>query len=314
MCQLGRLALSIASLAVITYGCITGARAMQFSTIPLDDPGTVIIGAVGEIIPGDLDRLIIHLRHLPTGSRVAGYALDSPGGNVFEAEKIASGLRRVQATVGVLGQSRCVSACFLVFASGVKKLASVTALIGVHSVSEAGAETTESMSLTTAMARDAADFGVPPGIIGKMVTATPGQMEWLTQHDLISMGVTILQPDPQQHEAPAPVAMSPPTPPTGMAATVAPPASPPESTTFQQGAADRRTLEQWFASLSGVYSGGAKFWAEHRSDRQTPSCYGNGGLNPGEFTAGCLMAQQRLTNSDVRRKSDPDYRRGWNSY
>jgi hypothetical protein len=33
-----------------------------------------------------------------------------------------------------------------------------------------------------------------------------------------------------------------------------------------------------------------------------------------QFTFGCEAAKARLTPKDVKRKSDPDYRRGWNSY
>jgi hypothetical protein len=169
---------------------------MQFATIPLDgNPGAVVIGAVGEIIPGDLDRLLAHAGGLPPTARVLGFALDSPGGNLVEAEKIAYLVRSLQTIVFVVGQARCASACFLIFAAGAKRIFEVTALIGVHSASEAGRETAGSMAVTTAMARDAAALGVPPGIIGKMVTTQPGQMEWLTQRDLVSMGVQVIQPD-----------------------------------------------------------------------------------------------------------------------
>jgi hypothetical protein len=288
---------------------------MQFSTDRLDDPAKVVIEAVGEIIPGDFDRLVSYLRSLPPDVQVVGYTFDSPGGNLIEAKKIAGGLRRVQATVGVFGQSRCVSACFLLFAAGTKRLAEATALIGVHSASEAGVESTETLALTTAMARDVAEFGVPPGIIGKMVTASPGQVQWLTQHDLVSMGVDIIQPSRPQDQRPSgtspPVASLPINPPSA-----APPSTAgQEPPSFRQGLADRQNWEQWFESLSGPYLDGATFWAGHRSDHKAPSCYGNGGaVVEAPFSSGCLAAQQRLSAVDVRRKGDPDYRRGWNSF
>ncbi len=170
------------------------AGAMQFSAIPLDDSGKVLIAAVGEIVPGDLDRLAAYVGTLPAADRIVGFALDSPGGNVVEASKIADAIRLAQATVGVMGQAKCASACFLIFAAGGRRLAETTALIGVHSASEAGAETQTSMAMTTVMAREAATLGVPPGIIGRMVSAAPGQMEWLTQRDLMSMGVLLIGP------------------------------------------------------------------------------------------------------------------------
>ena len=315
MNRIGGLTRMISSLTVAISLWASGAQAMQFSTLPLDDPGKVVIGAVGEIIPGDLNRLGAYVGGFPSTVRIIGFALDSPGGNLDEAIKIANALRRIQATVGVLGQAKCASACFLIFAAGSTKLAGATALIGVHSASENGIETATSMALTTAMARDAAALGVPPSIIGKMVTAEPGQMEWLTQRDLASMGVNIIQPDAPT--TPPPVRSPPPVASLQVAPMPAESASAAnqEPVTFQQGLTDRKGWEQWFGSLSGLYLEGASFWAdEHRSDHKTPSCYGNGGVTIEVFTTGCLAAQQRLAALDMRRKSDPDYRRGWNSY
>lgn len=313
MHKIGSLRSVIALLTAAMFLWTGGAEAMQLSTIPLEDgPNRMVVAARGEIIPGDYDRLVAYIGQLPDTAQIAGFMLDSPGGNVMEASKIAHWFGRVGATVAVLGQSKCVSACFLIFAAGRKKLTSPTALIGVHSASEGGAETAETMAITTAMARDAATFGVPPVVLGKMVMATPGQMEWLTQRDLIAMGVTITQADNQPSPPPAvsspPVAASP--------ATVAPIAPPPvsqEPVTFRQGFADRQGWEQWVGSLSGPYLDGVTFWAGHRSDHKPPSCYGDGGADLGPFTAGCLSAQHRLSLVDAQRKGDPEYRRGWNS-
>lgn len=308
------------SLTVALWVGVQTAQAMQFAVLPLEDSGKVVIAATGEIIPGDLDRLAATIERLPPTLRIVGYSLDSPGGNLLEAEKIANGIHRMQTTVGVLGQARCVSACFLLFAAGATKLTDPTALIGVHSASEAGGENTESLALTTAMARDVAELGVPPGIIGKMVTATPGQVEWLTQRDLASMGVKILRDDAAPPPASVPPVASAPNrlPAAAVAALpaglMAPaPIAAQDPVTFRQGFADRQSWEQWFASISGPYLDGAAFWAQHRSDHKIPSCYGDAGMDPGSFTAGCLAAQQRLSATDVRRQSDPDYRRGWNS-
>ena len=301
----------IAAAMVASFGWVGSAGAMQFSTIPLDNPDKVVIVAVGEIIAGDLDRLVAHLRTLGPQVQVVGFSLDSPGGSVVEAEKIAEGMHQLKTTVGVLGQSRCVSACFLIFAAGSNKMAEATALIGVHSASEAGTENATTMAITTAMARDAADFGVPLAIIGKMVTTTPGQMQWLTRKDLVSMGVEIIQPN-----VPAPGAVSREQPradaPPDDAAV--PAVASQGSMTFQQGLTDRQGWEQWFGALSGRYLEGASFWAAHRGDARLPSCNGAGGVAVAPFTAGCQAAQKRLSASDVRRKADADYRRGWNSY
>ena len=69
------------------------------------------------------------------------------------------------------------------------------------------------MGITTAFARYAADYGVPPAIIGKMVQTEPGRMAWLTPSDLQPMGVALLPAAaPQAQPLPAaPAQAAPPT-------------------------------------------------------------------------------------------------------
>ncbi len=89
----------------------------------------------------------------------------------------------------------------------------------------------------------------------------------------------------------------------------------PQSTTvFQQGLADRKQWETWFNSLTGDYHEGARFWSAQRSLPKPGSCFGPNGQSLGDWTAGCLAAQQRLAPADARRKSEAEYRQGWNSY
>ncbi len=97
------------------------------------------------------------------------------------------------------------------------------------------------------------------------------------------------------------------------AAPAAPPPAPAASS-FDQGLADRAGLEQWFATLGGDFRRGADWWASHRSLRNPGTCSGPvSGMNQ-EFTLGCGTAKARLTPEDIRRRTDADYRRGWNAY
>jgi hypothetical protein len=82
--------------------------------------------------------------------------------------------------------------------------------------------------------------------------------------------------------------------------------------TFDQGLKDRTDWKNWLASLpTGSYRDGAIFWASHRSDPQPPSC---ASLYSDTPVAGCSDAKARLDPTDRRRKTDPDYRAGSNSY
>jgi hypothetical protein len=90
----------------------------------------------------------------------------------------------------------------------------------------------------------------------------------------------------------------------------APPSAPAPSPMFQRGLADRTVWEQWISSLSGDYRTGADYWAGQRSLLHRGSCQ-----RLAAFTAaGCEGAKARLTPADVLRKSDPDYKLGWNAY
>ncbi len=83
------------------------------------------------------------------------------------------------------------------------------------------------------------------------------------------------------------------------------------SNSFNRGLADRTAWETWFSTLSGHAQAGAAYWAAQRSKPHPGSCE----LLPDPVSMqGCADAKARLLDSDLLRKSDPDYRAGWNSY
>src|ERR1044072_3193957 len=85
------------------------------------------------------------------------------------------------------------------------------------------------------------------------------------------------------------------------------------SSSFDQGVADRDTWEHWTASLSGAELDGVTFWSSQRSLPRPGTCTGPASI-PAEWRRGCVEAQRRLALIDVRRKSEPDYKSGWNSW
>jgi len=91
-------------------------------------------------------------------------------------------------------------------------------------------------------------------------------------------------------------------------------AGPSASPAFAQGVTDRQAWETWFAGLSGQYRAGAEFWASQRSLPNPAGCFAGGGRNLGDWSQGCIEAQHLLRPSDMKRKADPEYRLGWNSY
>ena len=187
-----RLALIAGTIASLTGEPIQ-AHAMQFNAVTLGQ-NDVAIQAEGAIIPGDFDRLKSLVDGLPPADGISGIALNSPGGSFDEAEKLARSIRRVQLATMVVRGSRCVSACFLLFAAGTSKIVAPEALIGVHSASQSGGvEDNRSMAPMMMMARTAASLGVPNAIIGKIVVTKPHGVYRLTPGDLTAMGVVIFQ-------------------------------------------------------------------------------------------------------------------------
>lgn len=85
-------------------------------------------------------------------------------------------------------------------------------------------------------------------------------------------------------------------------------------TPFREGLADRTTYEQWFAGLSEFQKAGATFWATERSKRTPRACADGGQSADTPWMDACRETQQRLTPSDIRRNSEPEYRVGWNSF
>ena len=86
--------------------------------------------------------------------------------------------------------------------------------------------------------------------------------------------------------------------------------APLDATAFQAGQTDRNAWETWFNGLTGDAHAGAEFWAGQRSQPHPGSCNTYG--YSGDWTSGCVSAQRRLAASDARRRSEPDYKLGWN--
>jgi len=80
---------------------------------------------------------------------------------------------------------------------------------------------------------------------------------------------------------------------------------------YQKGLDDRAAWEAWFNSLQpGDFKTGAFYWVSQRSLPHPGSCQQ---MNA-EFTAGCTATKSRLDPSDTLRRSQPDYKLGWNAW
>ena len=307
-----------------------GANAMTVSRLELGG-GKFALELIGPIVTGDSGQVAAALMAPGASETLAAFSLNSPGGNLFEAEKLANGIKATGAGVFVAKNSMCASACFLLFAAASKKVVMPGASIGVHSASSDGSEDLQTMGMTTAFARDLKVYGVPPDILGDLVTTAPDQMNWLTIPQLEEMQVTFTTPEPDpaprpstgqafasaagvqpgQPEQPAPAQPAPAALPGPVEATaVVPSSQAPQA--FVDGMRDRRGWEAWVNGLNPVAKLGAEFWASQRSLKVPARCEAQPGMNS-EWLAGCTQARSILVQSDVRRHSEPLYRAGWNA-
>lgn len=115
---------------------------------------------------------------------------------------------------------------------------------------------------------------------------------------------------------------SPPPPPAEPLSPVvtAPAASPPPapidpvlanlSPLFRKGLADRTSWEQWISSQTGDFKAGAEFRAGQRNLPKPGTCH----QQSEAFQFGCMAAQEKLATIDVLRKSELDYKAGWNAF
>ena len=172
----------------------TSAFSLQYKLIPLEGT-SVAITFTGYIVPGDFDRFRAFIDTIPSNANLQAIFLDSGGGNLFEASKLAELFNNTQPLVIVASGSQCTSACFLMFAAAGRRAVAPDGLIGVHSASDDGHEDINSMAATTLFARDASRYGVPASIIGKMVQTESNRVTWLDPSDLAAMNVQIIESD-----------------------------------------------------------------------------------------------------------------------
>jgi hypothetical protein len=118
-----------------------------------------------------------------------------------------------------------------------------------------------------------------------------------------------------QESAPTPQSPSPPPAPTPNQA-----ALPPAVIAYAQGHADRVRLEQFVDALPASEKQGFVYWSSQRSLNDPGSCsvgaeaaFPNDPAKNSIFLKGCQEGQVQLAPVDIRRKSDPLYRAGWNA-
>lgn len=169
-------------------GGITSSQGAIFEPVlPRYSGSEMALLIQGEIVSGDSARLITALATAEaryTDHRMRAIALDSPGGNVVEAAKMAFIIHSRGFVTAVPKGAVCASACVLLFAAGSRKIVSAGAALGVHGAAIGSRQTEGALAVTTLLAKALAAYGTPASVIGRMAVTPPDQVAWLTAAEI----------------------------------------------------------------------------------------------------------------------------------
>jgi hypothetical protein len=186
------------TLLIKSLPLILSATTATAAKIQTSDTGSVhAIGVMGAITEGDSSTFSRVLESAMTKSRAdkkpVMIFLDSGGGLVAEASRMAEDIKKSQPAVMVTKNGTCASACFLLYLTTPYKYAWHGARIGVHSVSvEGGVQNTGTKATTVDFARFAKANGAPDSVVGKLVTTAPDDIMFLSDNELRAMGTTFI--------------------------------------------------------------------------------------------------------------------------
>lgn len=157
------------------------------------DAGLVIDGPITIETVFDLGWASFEVSH--EHGQVLAYLLNSPGGSVFQAGLIAHDMHKNATPIFILSGSQCASAYFLLLAAARVKMISPDAAIGIHSARTPGlGEDRAALAATAEMAKQAAAYGIPDAIIGKLVRPPPDELSVFTPSEIRTIpGATIAQ-------------------------------------------------------------------------------------------------------------------------
>jgi hypothetical protein len=190
---LRRLVLSLAALAIPLMAS-RAAAAMEFHLVPLVN-GSTLLRAHGPILFGDDRQFIRYIDTIEKIRHLAVFEIDSPGGFIDVAERIAVTVHNVGIPVAVPSRGICASACAIIFAAAPHRAAAAGARIGVHRASMFDHnlklhETVRTAGYNDSMALHFEIYGVPGSIIDKMNATAASGVAWLDRKDLAAMHVT----------------------------------------------------------------------------------------------------------------------------
>lgn len=162
------------------FGIQFHSLAADFALQPADAYGPVSVLLKGEIKSGDFERLQEFLLLPGHLKAYANYVwLDSRGGDLPEAMKFASLLKKSNASVVVGPDGKCFSACFMLFAAGADRWLYAFGELGVHqiAVDSPQLDRAQKRAIALTVSNDARLYltrqGIPATLIERMMDTPP---------------------------------------------------------------------------------------------------------------------------------------------
>ncbi|HEX2256427.1 MAG TPA: hypothetical protein VHG92_06955 [Afifellaceae bacterium] len=184
-------------LALCLCACLTpaGAAAANIGVFPVGDAAGLpsatgrAVKFSGPIDDGDHSQFLASVASV----RPDLVVLNSPGGSIAEALRIAERIRSAGLGTFVRAGQECSSACMVLFLSGQSKSAEPGALLGLHAARHYDNDSV-SVTGTAAMAAVLGQLGVPIEVVVQMADTAPGQMWYLGEEKWAALDIDVLTP------------------------------------------------------------------------------------------------------------------------
>ena len=163
---------------------------------------TLVVHIEGEVVEGDADRIQALLAsHVTAKQRGIYFAFDSPGGNLWEGVRIGSLIaERSELTTALVGTPNnpnaiCASACVFAFLGANTREKMPESRIGLHQfyLPENDLNGDEALGVGQRISAFIASYlakrDASVEIFDRMVRTPPGQMDWVSDADLSTLGV-----------------------------------------------------------------------------------------------------------------------------
>jgi hypothetical protein len=182
------------AIACMTAACWSASAAELTTTLSKENKTIILLS--GDLAAGDAGRVRDLLKAaVAAGKPVSGIRLNSRGGSMVEAVRLAAVVQGAKIATVVTAGATCAAACFIPFIAGNQKFVNATATIGAPGAAAPQEPSGRTPALvrgeTPGIVRVVKELGLLDAIVTKMLAKSEDDIAWLTLDDLRAMGATV---------------------------------------------------------------------------------------------------------------------------